>query len=135
MLKKAACVTAWVSAVMRSCCWAVRIAILESKQVRISVIFSQELLGGVCVSRCGMMMSGCPDGETLGPCREWQQIMSMSDGRCFSKAAISGALQEVWPPTMAPCFVAVVVACVRALRRIGVEFEALKCRGNGRKQR
>jgi len=39
----------------------------------------------------------------------------MSEGRCFSKAAISGALQEVWPPTMAPCFVAVVER-VRALK-------------------
>lgn len=33
-------------------------------------------------------------------------MISTSSGRCFSKAAISGALQEVWPPTMAPCFVA-----------------------------
>lgn len=33
--------------------------------------------------------------------------MLTSAGRCFSKASISGALQEVWPPTMAPTFVAV----------------------------
>lgn len=32
--------------------------------------------------------------------------MSTSSGRCFSNAAISGALQEVCPPTMAPCLVA-----------------------------
>lgn len=34
-------------------------------------------------------------------------MISTSSGRCFSKAAISGALQEVCPPTMAPSFVAV----------------------------
>lgn len=33
--------------------------------------------------------------------------MSTSAGRCFSKAAISGALQLVWPPTMARVLVAV----------------------------
>lgn len=32
--------------------------------------------------------------------------METSEGRCFSKAAISGALHEVWPPTIAPNFVA-----------------------------
>lgn len=34
-------------------------------------------------------------------------MMEMSGGRWASKAAISGALVEVWPETMAPCFVAV----------------------------
>ena len=48
--------------------------------------------------------------------------MSMSEGRCFSKAAISGALQEVWPPTIAPCFVA------------GVEIHNVRMR-KGQKQR
>jgi hypothetical protein len=33
--------------------------------------------------------------------------MSTSSGRCFSNAAISGALQDVWPPTIALCFVAI----------------------------
>lgn len=32
--------------------------------------------------------------------------METSGGRCFSKAAISGDLHEVWPPAMAPSFVA-----------------------------
>jgi hypothetical protein len=36
--------------------------------------------------------------------------MSTSDGRCFSKASISGALHEVWPPTMAPILVAGIVS-------------------------
>jgi hypothetical protein len=52
--------------------------------------------------------SGCPFGSTFGPCREWQETMSTSAGKCFSKAAISGALHEVWPPTIAPSFVAAV---------------------------
>lgn len=32
--------------------------------------------------------------------------MDVSGGRWVVKAAISGALQEVWPPTMAPSLVA-----------------------------
>lgn len=32
--------------------------------------------------------------------------MDVSGGRWAVKAAISGALQEVWPPTMAPSLVA-----------------------------
>jgi hypothetical protein len=35
--------------------------------------------------------------------------MSTSEGRCFSKAAISGALQDVCPPTIALNFVAAIV--------------------------
>lgn len=50
--------------------------------------------------------SGCPFGLTLGPCSEWHDTISTSAGRCFSNAASSGALQEVWPPTMAPTLVA-----------------------------
>lgn len=33
-------------------------------------------------------------------------MISTSSGRCLSKAASSGALQDVWPPTMAPTLVA-----------------------------
>lgn len=51
--------------------------------------------------------NGWPLGSTLGPWSEWQDTISTSSGRCFSKAAISGALQEVCPPTIAPSFVAV----------------------------
>jgi hypothetical protein len=54
-----------------------------------------------------LLTNGWPRGSTLGPWREWHETMSTSSGRCFSKAAISGALQEVCPPTIAPCLVAV----------------------------
>ena len=53
-----------------------------------------------------VLTSGWPRGSTLGPWSEWQDTISTSAGRYFSKAAISGALQEVCPPTMAPCLVA-----------------------------
>jgi hypothetical protein len=53
-----------------------------------------------------MRTRGWPRGSMLGPWREWQETMSTSSGRCFSKAAISGALHDVWPPTIAPCLVA-----------------------------
>lgn len=33
-----------------------------------------------------------------------------SSGKYFSNAAISTSLQEVWPPTMAPCLVAALVS-------------------------
>lgn len=33
--------------------------------------------------------------------------MSTSLGRCSSNALISGSLQDVWPPTIAYCFVAI----------------------------
>lgn len=33
-------------------------------------------------------------------------MISTSGGRCFLKATISGVLEDVWPPTMAPTFVA-----------------------------
>lgn len=60
------------------------------------------------MSTCVMKLtSGWPLGSTLGPCREWQGTMSTSGGRCASNAAISGALHEVCPPTMAFIFVAV----------------------------
>ena len=62
--------------------------------------------------------SGCPFGSTFGPCREWQETMSTSAGKCFSKAAISGALHEVWPPTIAPCFVAAVFSYWPEKRRV-----------------
>ena len=41
------------------------------------------------------LTKGWPPGSTFGPWREWQETISTSSGRCFSKAAISGALQEV----------------------------------------
>jgi hypothetical protein len=56
--------------------------------------------------RCLMRTRGWPAVLTPGPWREWHETMSTSDGRCSSKAAISGALQEVWPPTIALSFVA-----------------------------
>jgi hypothetical protein len=51
---------------------------------------------------------GCPLGSTFGPCREWQVNISTSSGRYFSNAVISGALQDVWPPTTAPTLVAII---------------------------
>ena len=39
----------------------------------------------------------------------------MSAGRYFSKAAISGALVEVWPPTMAPSLVAAISSLLDGL--------------------
>lgn len=62
-----------------------------------------------------MMTRGWPLGSTLGPWREWQETMSMSAGRYFSKAAISGALVEVWPPTMAPSLVAAISSLLDGL--------------------
>lgn len=53
------------------------------------------------------MTSGWPLGSTCGPWREWQDMMSTSAGSQRSKAAISGSLHDVWPPTMAPTLVAV----------------------------
>ena len=58
-------------------------------------------------------------GSTFGPCKEWQHTISTSSGRYFSKAAISGALQEVCPPTMAPCLV--------ASRRLAAKKQAWRC--------
>ena len=58
----------------------------------------------------GLQTSGWPRGSTFGPWREWHEMICTSSGRCFSKAAISGALQEVWPPTIAPCLVAVKIS-------------------------
>lgn len=54
----------------------------------------------------GNLTKGWPRGSTLGPCKEWQDTMSTSLGRCSSKALISGSLHDVWPPTMAPSLVA-----------------------------
>jgi hypothetical protein len=56
------------------------------------------------------LTNGCPFGFTPGPCNEWHGIISTSVGKCFSNAAISGALHEVCPPTMAPSFVAELVS-------------------------
>lgn len=53
-----------------------------------------------------MIANGWFVGSTEGPCREWQEMMEASEGRCFSKASISGTLQDVCPPTMAFCLVA-----------------------------
>jgi hypothetical protein len=50
---------------------------------------------------------GCPFGSTFGPCKEWHDTISTSSGRNLSNAATSGALQEVWPPTIAPSLVAI----------------------------
>lgn len=50
--------------------------------------------------------SGWPLGFTFGPCNEWHEIISTSGGRWLSNAASSGDLQDVWPPTIAPTFVA-----------------------------
>ena len=110
MLKKAACVTACVSAVIRSCASTVRWTCLEPKHDSILSTRSQLC----CEPRWLMITKGWPLGSTLGPCSEWHDMISTSDGRCFSKAAISGALQDVWPPTMAPCLVA---KAVRHLQR------------------
>jgi hypothetical protein len=54
----------------------------------------------------GRATRGWPLGLTPGPWREWHGTISTSSGKCFSNAAISGALHEVWPPTIAPSFVA-----------------------------
>ena len=51
--------------------------------------------------------SGWPRESTPGACREWQLTISTSGGRYFSNAAISGALQDVWPPTIAFVLVAI----------------------------
>lgn len=59
------------------------------------------------ISRVKRNTSGCPLGSTLGPCKLWQLTISTSSGRCFSKAAISGALHDVCPPTIAPNLVAI----------------------------
>jgi hypothetical protein len=72
-------------------------------------MFDEDLVSCVRKSRKEarvILTSGWPLGSTLGPWREWHETMSTSAGRCFSNAAISGALQDVWPPTIAPCFVA-----------------------------
>ena len=50
--------------------------------------------------------NGCPFGSTPGPCMEWQLTISTSGGKCLSSATISGALHDVWPPTIAPSLVA-----------------------------
>ena len=52
------------------------------------------------------LTSGCPLESTSGPCSEWHEIIRTSSGRYFSNAAISGALHDVCPPTMAPSLVA-----------------------------
>jgi hypothetical protein len=54
----------------------------------------------------GVLTSGWPRGDTVGPCREWHDTMWTSWGRCLSKASFSGALTDVWPATIAPTFVA-----------------------------
>lgn len=103
MLKKAACVTACVSAVMRSCSAAERNCCLDRKQE------TMDTTRGSATGfrrRCGIMMRGCPVGLTPGPCSEWIGIIETSSGRWASKAAISGALHDVWPPTIAPTLVA-----------------------------
>ena len=58
--------------------------------------------------RLGLLTNGCPLGSMLGPCKLWQLTISTSCGRCFSNAAISGALHDVCPPTIAPSFVATI---------------------------
>lgn len=45
--------------------------------------------------RSSAITSGCPLGSTAGACREWQETMSISLGRCLSRADISGALHDV----------------------------------------
>ena len=47
-----------------------------------------------------------PRGDTVGPCREWHDMMLTSWGRYLSKASFAGALKEIWPVTIAPTFVA-----------------------------
>jgi len=50
--------------------------------------------------------NGWPMGEMVGPCRLWHEMMWMSVGRYFSKAAFSGAFTEVWPATIVDSLVA-----------------------------
>lgn len=50
--------------------------------------------------------SGWPFVATVGPCSEWQETICTSSGRYRSNAARSGALTDVWPPTIAPTLVA-----------------------------
>lgn len=102
MLRKAAWVTACVSAVIWSCLSAVRMTCLDWRQDRI--LWTRSKL--FCDARCLMRARGWPLGSTFGPCREWHDTIWTSGGRFFSNAAISGALHDVWPPTIAPCFVA-----------------------------
>lgn len=94
--------TACVSAVMRSCISPLRCTTLDSNDEKTSstnLTLSSEAL-------CWIMTNGWPLGLTDGPWREWIDIISTSSGKCLSKAASSGALHEVCPPTMAPTFVA-----------------------------
>lgn len=56
--------------------------------------------------KCLTLTRGCPRGETVGPCKEWQETICTSLGKYFSKAARSGALTEVCPATMAPSLLA-----------------------------
>ena len=67
---------------------------------------SHETLGLPRANRAGAPTRGWPNGETVGPCREWHDTMWTSSGRYFSNAAFSGALTDVWPETIAPTLVA-----------------------------
>lgn len=70
--------------------------------------------------KCRIRTRGCPRGETVGPCNEWQETICTSLGKYFSNAARSGALTEVWPATTAPTLLAKKKKhqAIRARRRI-----------------
>jgi hypothetical protein len=88
---------------MRSCCSRVRYTCLDCRHERTRSTKAKS----ASEARCLIRTRGWPLGSTPGPWREWHDTILTSAGRCFSKASISGALHEVWPPTMAPTLVAV----------------------------
>src|SRR5690606_22320738 len=100
--RKATCVAACVLAVMRSWSRAERYTTFEPRHERTASTLERE----AAEARWLILTRGWPRGSTLGPWREWQEMISASGGSQRSKALISGSLQEVWPPTIAPTLVA-----------------------------
>lgn len=82
MLRNAACVTACVSAVMRSCCMAVRYTCLEPRHDMASSTKAKS----ASEARCLISTRGWPLGSTPGPWSECTETMETSEGRWFSKA-------------------------------------------------
>lgn len=101
IVKNAACVTACVSAVIRSCSSALKWAMLELKQDNIFKTRSSFS----SVARCLITIKGWPLGSTPGPCMEWHEIMCTSSGKYFSNASTSGFLTEVYFVVSIMCYI------------------------------